>query len=297
MTPAESSPVARWATRIVSALLLSLVVLAIAVLVIIPRATHGTALTVLTGSMTPRIPVGSVVVDRPVDPGTLQVGDIATYQVAPGRPDYITHRIVKIDTSKSPAQFIFKGDANRGPDMRPVPASAIRGKVWFHVPYLGGIRDAISTAGAGLLLVMLALIGYALAQLTSWLRERRSTAPAASNKAATDSVEAARALSLQLLVATFSFREFEGLQPDQVAALLGADLLDRGADQFTIAIAREQHQLDQFDQFDELTQHLLALKPIALQRSEPASVPACGVAVDSALTDTAPTTEGCDVTS
>ncbi|MGN6129547.1 MAG: hypothetical protein ACTHOK_04325, partial [Nocardioidaceae bacterium] len=40
------------------------------VLVVIPRATHGSALTVLTGSMTPEIPVGSVVVVRPVDPGT-----------------------------------------------------------------------------------------------------------------------------------------------------------------------------------------------------------------------------------
>ena len=108
-------------TRLVLLAFALLVVGALTVVVVLPRATHGTALTVLTGSMTPGIPVGSVVVVRPVDPGTLKVGDIATYQVKPGKPDYITHRIRKIDTSTTPTSFIFKGDANRGADLNPVP--------------------------------------------------------------------------------------------------------------------------------------------------------------------------------
>lgn len=172
--------VARWTYRIVASALLALVLGAVTVLVVLPRATHGTALTVLTGSMTPGIPVGSVVIDRPVDPGTLKVGDVATYQKAPGVDEYITHRIVKIDTSTNPATFTFKGDANRGPDITPVPAAAIRGKVWFHVPYLGTWRDSISGPMGRVVViavVVLMLGGYSLRQIRESLRDRK-TAPA-----------------------------------------------------------------------------------------------------------------------
>ena len=123
--------------------------------------------------MTPEIPVGSVVVVKPVDPGTLRVGDIATYQVAPDKQAYITHRIVEIDRTSSPVQFTFKGDANRGPDLNPIPAGAIRGEVWFHVPYLGAIRDALHGKGGISLVAMLVLAGYAMTQLSGAFKELR----------------------------------------------------------------------------------------------------------------------------
>lgn len=174
MTAKSWRRVAKWAARTALLLTLGCVLFAISVLIIIPRATHGTALTVLTGSMTPDIPVGSVVVDRPVDPGTLHVGDIATYQKTPGKAEYITHRIVKIDTSKTPTQFTFKGDANKGADIAPVPATAIRGKVWFHVPFLGSIRDAVQTKGGLIGVAMVLLAGYALLQVAGAYKDRRS---------------------------------------------------------------------------------------------------------------------------
>lgn len=169
----------RWVVRLVLVALLTVVVGAVTVLIVLPRATHGTALTVLTGSMTPDIPVGSVVIDRPVDANTLKVGDVATYQKAPGVDEYITHRIIKINTKTNPVTFTFKGDANRGPDIAPVPATAIRGKVWFHVPYLGGIRDSLRAGGlrgVAILLAIVGLAGFALVQFVSWARDRRRTA-------------------------------------------------------------------------------------------------------------------------
>jgi signal peptidase len=165
----------RWLTRIFLLGVVGLIFAAATIVTVLPRATHGAALTVLTGSMTPKIPVGSIVLVKPVDPGTLHVGDVATYQKAPGQAEYITHRIVAINTATTPTTFTFKGDANRGPDINPVPATAIRGKVWFSVPYLGSIRDAVHTKGMVMLLGLIALIGYALVQLTSGLRERRRT--------------------------------------------------------------------------------------------------------------------------
>ena len=110
----------------------------------------------------------SVVIDRPVDPNTLEVGDVATYQKAPGVAEFITHRVVAIHPETNPVTFTFKGDANRGPDITPVPATAIRGKVWFHVPYLGGIRDSLHAGGlrgVALLLVIVGLGSYAIFQI------------------------------------------------------------------------------------------------------------------------------------
>ena len=164
----------RWTGRLLALAFAALVIGALAVLVVIPRAVHGQAMTVLTGSMTPTIPVGSTVLVRPVDPATLHVGDIATYQKTAGKAVYITHRIVKIDTRTTPARFTFKGDANRGPDLDLVSAQQVRGQVWFHVPYLGAIRDALHGKGGPTLLVALLLAGYALSQIGSGLRERRA---------------------------------------------------------------------------------------------------------------------------
>jgi signal peptidase len=162
-----------WASRALFGLIVAGTIGAIAVLFVIPRMTGGAALTVLTGSMTPDIPVGSVVVIRPVDPGTLRVGDVATYQVNPDQDAYITHRVLKIDDSTAPATFVFKGDANRGADTDPVPGDAIRGKVWFHVPYLGAVRDALHGRGGLSLLAVLLLGGYAFAQFLGGVRQSR----------------------------------------------------------------------------------------------------------------------------
>jgi signal peptidase len=237
------------AGNVLASALLLLILAAVAIVVVIPKATHGAALTVLSGSMTPDIPVGSVVVDRPVDPGTLHVGDIATYQKAPGVNEYITHRIIKIDASKTPTMFTFKGDANRGPDIAPVPATAIRGKVWFHVPYLGSFRDAIHTKrGVGAIATILLAI-YALFQLGSWFGDRRKSAgssmdaPAAGvtpasagtwrvhHESVDDEGEVTQPLTL---VATLAISDFGGLDAQTICRLLNADLIE--ADDTTLTV-------------------------------------------------------------
>lgn len=232
----------RWIVRLALIGLLAAIGFALVVLVVLPRAVHGTSLTVLTGSMSPDIPVGSVVIDRPVDPGTLHVGDIATYQKAPGVPVYITHRIVKIDASKTPTMFTFKGDANRGPDMAPVPASAIRGKVWIHVPHLGSIRDAIHTKGglAGIGIVLLG--GYALVQLAGGLSEKRRGKPdgrgakPASTYFASLHPDSPRPSPL-LVLATLPTSETDGMTPSEVSRLLHGTLIESNGETFTIIVA------------------------------------------------------------
>ncbi len=144
------------AGRILGRLLGTLSTLAVAAIValavgltVLPAAVHGHTLTVLSGSMLPRLPVGSVVVDRPVDPGALRVGDIVTY--ASGR-NLITHRVAAIKQSPTGPVFTTKGDANRTADSEPVQASQIRGRLWYDVPYIGIVRSFLLSR-AGLLAV------------------------------------------------------------------------------------------------------------------------------------------------
>jgi signal peptidase len=283
--------VARLFARLLLTALVGLIFAAAAIVTVLPRATHGAALTVLSGSMTPHLPVGSVVLIRPVDPGTLHVGDVATYQKEPGKAEYITHRIVGINTSTTPTTFTFKGDANRGPDINPVPATAIRGKVWFSVPYLGTIRDAVHTKGVLFLLAVVGLVGYALFQVTSALRERRRAGgearhrgvPSSDTKAAADELptdplatdpptnnaptnnappnNAPPALR-QVLVMTFRAGRTGRLAPEPVAWALGGVILQQSVDTFAVVVIETAERLP-------MTLALLeTLEPLRVQRFE-----------------------------
>lgn len=123
------------------------VVLAVAVvgfLLVAPRVLGGATLTVLTGSMSPTIPPGSVVLIRPVeDPSALAPGDVITFQAAPTTRSLITHRVVRFQPDTTPPSYVTKGDANAGADIDPVPVGAIRGEVVTHVPYLGYAADRL----------------------------------------------------------------------------------------------------------------------------------------------------------
>jgi signal peptidase I len=264
------------ASKAALSLLLAVIVGALAVLTVVPRAVHGSALTVLTGSMTPTIPVGSVVLVRPVDPGTLHVGDVITYQKEPGKPEYITHRITAIHTGTTPVTLTTKGDANRGADPWSVPVTAVRGKVLFHVPYLGTARNAVSGGAIALPLAILGLLGYAVAQL---LAARGDKKAAGARSRPEPLVATTDGLDVQLLVATLRISEFEGLTPVTVAGLLSVNLLDEGAETFTVATAREPHDVDL------LEIALARFSPVTMVRADAVSVPGCSSALADRPTD------------
>ena len=218
-----------WCARLLLSAVFGLVAAAVVILIVIPQAVHGQALTVLSGSMTPGLPVGSLLVNRPVDAGTLRVGDVATYQKEPGKPEFITHRIVAVDATTDPVTFTFKGDANRGADTEPVPAGAIRGQMWFHVPYLGAVRDAMHTGGGLATLGMLLLAGYAVQQIYGAVRDRRRKPPTAT--ARRDTGRAATGSDEAVIMASFRPAALHGLEPATLASALHAVLLpsqDRG---------------------------------------------------------------------
>jgi signal peptidase len=239
-----------WSVRLALLTVILFAMAAVTVLIVIPRATNGVAMTVLTGSMTPTLPVGSIIVDRPVDPGTLRVGAIATYQAEPGVEKYVTHRILEIHTDTTPTTFTFKGDANRAADIDPIPATAIRGQVWFHVPYLGTIRDALQSHGMrGLVLaaVLVLLGGYSLLQISSGLRDsvrkRRSAGSASGAGSNVAPADQGPSPELRCSMIEVPVHAFDGVDPDFVARLLQARCAPAGPGRVRIIVEGSPQRL------------------------------------------------------
>lgn len=132
---------------------LVLLVAALAVvLVVVPKSTGAVPLSVLTRSMEPTLPAGTLVVVRPVDPASIRVGDVVTYQLVSGRPEVVTHRVVAVGAQSDGSRtFVFRGDANAAVDARPVVPAQIRGAVWYSVPGLGTVNQVVNGARSWLL--------------------------------------------------------------------------------------------------------------------------------------------------
>lgn len=152
--------------------------LIIVLTVLVPRIIGAEPFTVVSGSMEPTIPTGSVVVSKHVSPDAVAFRDVVTYQLNSGEPLTVTHRVIGVDNIDGQTRFKTQGDANTSPDPEPVRPEQIRGVVAYHVPYVGylgqlvpmGAREGLAT-GLGI-----ALIAYAVIVLVrSWLIHKRVT--------------------------------------------------------------------------------------------------------------------------
>ena len=120
------------------------IVLAVGVIVV-PFATGSTPMTVLTGSMRPVYPPGTLVIVKPIEADDIRIGDAITYQLRSGEPEVVTHRVVAITTSIEGDQvFITKGDNNGVVDENPVLPVQVAGKVWYSVPYIGWANTLVN---------------------------------------------------------------------------------------------------------------------------------------------------------
>ena len=127
--PAATAPPqergSRW-SRVITVLgtIAFILALLLATLMLLPSLLGYERYVIVSGSMEPMIPTGSVVYDEVVPVEELEVGDIITF-VPP--PEYnieqpVTHRIIEITTapegSSAAGETLYrtKGDANEHPD-------------------------------------------------------------------------------------------------------------------------------------------------------------------------------------
>ncbi|CAD5994929.1 signal peptidase I [Agreia sp. COWG] len=162
--------------QILSWTLLAAVLALGAVTVIVPKIAGAMPLTVLTSSMKPGLPPGTLLVVRPVAPQDIRVGDVITYQIRSGVPGVISHRVTGISLGADGSRtFVLKGDNNSAADAEPVIAAQIQGRLWYSLPLLGYANTAATgdarewiVRGAGVL-----LLGYAVTVVVRGVLSRR----------------------------------------------------------------------------------------------------------------------------
>lgn len=165
-----------WGGQVLAWLVILGVALVLTAAVLGPRLSGATPYTVLTGSMRPTYPPGTLVVVKPIDADRIRVGDVITYQLESGEPAVATHRVSEITHNLAgETRFMTQGDANESADADPVRPVQVRGKLWYSVPYLGYVNNVISASQRqwAVLLVALGLVGYAAAMFVAAFGERR----------------------------------------------------------------------------------------------------------------------------
>lgn len=103
-----------------------------------PRTGRYATLTVLSGSMRPNIPEGSMVLVTPQSPSEIRVGQILTYAVPEGDRQVVSHRVIEIVRAGDRPVIRTQGDANNAPD--PWLAEVDGDTAWqvrYSVPGLG----------------------------------------------------------------------------------------------------------------------------------------------------------------
>ena len=101
---------------------------------------------VLSGSMEPTYPVGSLIYVKSTDYKQLKVGDPITFLVS--EDTVATHRIIEVlpdEDDPNTIRYFTQGDANDAPDGSSVHYKNIIGKPVFSIPYLGYVSNYIQT--------------------------------------------------------------------------------------------------------------------------------------------------------
>ena len=99
------------------------------------------SLIVLSGSMTPMMLPGDMIIIKSVDSNELRVGDVLAFQELGGKPNtLVTHRIVSIEEGEK-RLFQTKGDANNAEDVFKVPELNAVGKLIFVIPFAGYLPE------------------------------------------------------------------------------------------------------------------------------------------------------------
>ena len=124
---------------------------------------------VLSGSMEPEIPVGSVIYVEKVDPSEVDVDDVIAFYDG---ESVIAHRVVTNRTSLG--EFVTKGDANDVEDFDPIPYDALIGRVALHLPLLGHAMALYASSVGKVYLLLAFACGIMLNLLAERLREQQS---------------------------------------------------------------------------------------------------------------------------
>lgn len=114
------------------------------------------AFAVMSSSMEPACPAGSLVISKPVPFRLLKKGDIVTFCKEGGVT--VTHRIVQVDQNKRYIET--KGDGNQIQDTGKTFETDIIGRIETVIPRAGYLSLAIKRGGPALLFILAVWSGF-----------------------------------------------------------------------------------------------------------------------------------------
>ncbi len=152
----------RWTVRLV----MLLAVLVFAGLALGPHVLGYRTMTMLTGSMSPEIDPGDVIVVTPLPISEVEAGMVISYHIPIDDHRLVSHRVLSVETSPDGAVTVqTKGDANDAPDpWRATLQGDTAWQVQTVIPELGNLIHALRTP-----IVSQALVYGAPALLAGWL--------------------------------------------------------------------------------------------------------------------------------
>lgn len=125
---------------------LLIILVAVCLPLTVPRVFGYQLYTVVSGSMEPAIPIGSLLYIQETQPEGMEKDDVIAYYGGHDSAAIITHRVV--ENRVFMGEFVTKGDANEKEDVTPVSYDDFIGKVRLSVPAAGKAAQVFSsTAG------------------------------------------------------------------------------------------------------------------------------------------------------
>jgi signal peptidase I len=120
---------------------------------------------VMSGSMTPVLEPGDVVVARPLGRGVPSPGQVVLFADRSEARD-VVHRVVGVEGGV----LTTRGDANPTPDSAPVQLGDVRGTAWLRVPFAGLPRLWLVHRDLGALGGAVALVTGLFVAAVDWRR-------------------------------------------------------------------------------------------------------------------------------
>ena len=159
--------------NIISTILL-IVLLLIAAILYLPKIFGITPMVVLSGSMEPTYPVGSLIFVSNTEASELEVGDKITFYFNKSST-VVTHRIKEKNADEK--YFVTKGDNNNTVDGEKLPYSEVIGKASdFAIPFMGYLAVYLNTTSGIILLVGIALITVVIMMLCDTKPKKKGAA-------------------------------------------------------------------------------------------------------------------------
>lgn len=163
--PKKKKKLAPLICRILGTLMLASVIAIMAVLAV-PQFMGYETYNIISGSMAPSIPVGSLIIVEPMEPADLEKGDVIAFRT---EGSVIAHRVTSNNVIEGTLNT--KGDANEEEDLTPIHYANVIGKVIRSFDNLGDVMSYLTRPAGKAYLMMVIACGVMFHMLAGRLAE------------------------------------------------------------------------------------------------------------------------------